>query len=437
MLRWLLLPLWGSGSMLCAADLQSVAIPYPISASQYPVVLYGAAVPGLIDAPIGAIALYAMHEDGFAPVTWQIDRRDNQGQLIIEAAAPDDARLDANDELVLMADAPGARATPPTRLGHRRALEIELVDPVNGARGFVYALVFDAARQVTRTALLDYDGAADAISTPTYRVAFSSHTPMLVEALQWSDPEVGGYAANFIDGMHIRHTGKFLHAFEFTRSEADYHSELVGVKAGPVRVIRRTANRVNIVWQLRSPTIRVDYIAYRDSFMMDILVDIPFRIGWFFSDVVTRTSLDGNADPRVPPFTLYAEGVGASRVDGRPDRVDAGFNAAGGDFVMANTDGNICVSLRTDHDAPIRARRYLVDDLALPDPPETIAGQFGNVGFSLTGWERLESRLYHVIYQVYMLRDPSIANGLHVLRQAPDTAFAAAPADVTESDTLH
>jgi hypothetical protein len=408
--------------------LEAATIRYPISSPYYPVVLQGRNLPSLLNVPIGKIRLFAWKRSRLTPIPFQIDRRDLHGRFLIprndaerlgEGAIP----FGRDDECVFMAADLGSQRDPSMGADpHAAATRIELTDPHNGRKGWAYALVFDetppaaAARDYAI-----YDRGADAIESDTYRIAFSREKPFLVDRLHWRVAGTIGFSPDLADTMKVRHTGKLFHRLDFTRTEVDCRSTLLGVKDGPVRVIRSTSNRVRIFLQVKSPTIRIDYIAYPFAFFMDSVVRIPFRIGTFFSDVKTRMTLDGNNDPSLPTFQVFSPSfLNGLTINGKMTEEKRAFNQSGdGELVVASPYGKLLIGLQVARDFPIHYQVYLMDDLTIPDPPEGIPGQLGNVGFMTTGWDQLARSSYRMVLTVYMIRNISVGEALRTLREAP------------------
>jgi len=400
----------------------------PISSPDYPVVLKGKDIPSLAGVPIGRIALYAVHKSGLEPIPFQIDRRDRKGRFQIprtdrERKEESRSSFDDNDECVFMAGDLGRKIEVlPAPFRGASAVEIGITDPETGRKGWIYALVFhERAPEYARQDDVSYDRSHDAVETDTYRIAFSETHPFLVSELSWKETGAGRTGPNLADTMKVRHRGKLFGRFDFVRTEEDYASRVTAVKDGPVRVIRRTSNRVRILWRLRTPAISIDYLCYRNAFYMDTWIDIPFRIGWFFSDVETLMTLDGNDDPTAPKRRVYSRSAPQGlAINGTMSEAKRAFNASGDrDFALSTPDGLILVGLNLEKDFPIRYRAYLMDDKEIPDPPENIPGQFGNLGFLTTNWEALHTSLHHMLFTVYLVRDLSAEKGLKLLRNAP------------------
>ncbi len=428
------------GVLVCAVLMLPVAFPaealvverttviYPLSSPYYPVVLTGKDLPPLLNRPLKALALYAVNAGELRPIPFQIDRRDAAGAFQIptgdaQRTVEAEAVLDGNDECVFMASDIGDKtARVPDTLGASAGAEIELRDPHTGQRGWVYGLVFEERPPVLSPAdYVAYDPERDTVESDIVRIGFAQEKPFLIDTILWKEAETRRYARNFTDTMKIRHRGKLLRAVPFERTQGDYTSRLTAVRDGPVRVIRRTSNRVRVLWRLKTPSISIDFIHYANAFFMDTRLDLPFRPGLFFSDVETVMSLDGRPDPGLPRTEVFTHSLrDGVPIDGTMSDQKKLLNFSSDNaLVLANTFGKILVALEVERGSPIRARPYLMDDAALADPPENIPGQFGNVGFLSTGWDRLDTAVHHLVVSVYMIRAITVDDAFRTLRQAP------------------
>ncbi len=415
----------------CAAEaivVERTTVIYPLSSPYYPVVLTGKDLPPLQHRPLKGLALYAVHAGELRPIPFQIDRRDAAGAFQIpvgDAERADEAKavLDRNDECVFMASDIGDKtARVPDVPGASAGAEIELRDPHTGQRGWVYALVFEERPPDPPPAdYVAYDPVRDTVESEIVRIGFSREKPFLIETILWKEAETRRYAPNFTDTMKIRHRGRLLRAVPFERTQGDYTSRLIAVKDGPVRVIRRTSNRVRVLWRLKTPSISIDFIHYANAFFMDTRLDLPFKPGLFFSDVETVMSLDGRPDPQFPRTEVFTHSLrDGVPIDGTMSDEKKLLNfSSDNSLVLANTFGKILVTLELERGSPIRARPYLMDDAAVADPPENIPGQFGNVGFLSTGWDRLDTAVHHLVVSVYMIRAITVDDAFRTLRHAP------------------
>ena len=405
-----------------AVMVEKAPVTYPLSSLYYPVVLSGRQLPSLLERPLGRMSLYASRGGNLAPIPFQVDRRNRRGEFEIFPEEKDH-RFDENDECVFMvADAGEKLEAMPDRFEILGATEIVLTDPKTQERLFVYALLFpDEPPERSSRDYVTYHSAKDTVETATYRVVFSQEKPFLVTAIHWKEAETQRYAQDYTDTMKVRHRGKLFHQFDFLRTEDDYTSRVIGVKDGPVRVIRQTLNRVRVLWKLRTPTIAVDYIHYANAFFMDTRINPRFKPGLFFSDLETVMTVDSRPGPSLPDTRVYTDTAGESAFfDGKMTDGEHQMNLKGGRaLIVDNHYGKILATLEFDKASPVEARPYFMDDVNSPDPPENVPGQFGNMGFVSSGWERIDTSVHHLVFTVYMIRNISLEAGFRTLQQAP------------------
>ena len=396
---------------------------YSIPSLFHPVVMTGDALPALVGTPASRIAIYAFRDGKFKLIPHQFDRRDADGSFqFIEAG--DETKeasyeLDVNDELVFMAADAGEKTVGlPNDPGAESATGIEVMDTATASSRWVYAVITSQPRS-TREAVqyVSYDTAGDVVSSDIYRASFFKEQPFLISTLSLKDPDHDQWSANLVDTMKVRHTGKLFNRFDFVRTQADYRSRLVAVKQGPVRVIRRTANRVRVFGWLRTPTILMDYLCYRQGITMELQIDVPFRLGWFFSNLVTHMTMDWRDAPDFPETRIYSRSVtNGLTIDGKTSEAKTRFNRTGDtEFLLANRYGMMLVRLDYGPDLPVEKNVYLSDDRQQPDPPETVPGQFGNIGFVTTGWERMDTAPHRMALSVVVIPHLTVQEGQKIV----------------------
>lgn len=362
-------------------------------------VVSGEALNSLAGTPAQNISLYRYSNNQLQPVTVQVDQRDNKARYLLDGQTD----LDANDELVFATADIGSRL--PLDSFYRTDLElteIQTGESASGSLGWLYVSPYKSRFSQLPQPLVTYSAADDSIETSVYRIGFSSATPFLVDTLQWNPGQNGQWGADLIDTMKIRHQGRLFGMMPFERSGKDYTSVLAGVKTGPLRVIRRTENRVRVFWQIKSPRLNIDYVMSPDNFVMDTVIEIPFSPGLFFSDLVTLTTVDWNPSPELPPMFLQSgDGMIRLSISGKPSAKQDEFNqSVDNRFQIQSRPGTITTLLDIPENVPIKSTLYLRDDIKSADPPEQFNGQFGNVGFKTTGWEDINTQVHHLKFSV-------------------------------------
>lgn len=406
-------------------SIPKITVKVSLSSPYYPVIVRGAEVKALLGAADSKIRAVARHGNALETIPFQIDKRDANGSYdLVRNVAGYPPVLGAADECVFMTADAGERITPlPEQYAQLPAVEIALVDPKSGAQKWVYLLVTKSAHNLPAPGkhYVAYDPLRDVIETNTYRIGFSSVKPFLVSSLQWHTGEADKWSPNQLDTMKIRHHGKLFGNIDFIRTQDDYLSRIAAVKEGPVRVIRRTINSVRVIGYLQSPSVTIDYVAYANGLLMDTTIDFPFPLSWFFSDIKTFTTMDWNDDPALPGLRIHGGDTPKGlAIDGHMTPEKDRFNKVIGQrFAVENTYGLLLVQLEMEKTLPVEARLYLQDDRTRTDAPENIPGQFGNVGFLTTGWEKVGTSVHHLLFNVLLLQKTTMEQGSGMLGRYP------------------
>ena len=411
------LPIFAAGDAM-----PQLTIRAPLSSLATPVVILGSELGPLKGMPVAKIRALSWQGEVRKAIPFQIDKRDAKGRY--EFSTRDDRSalmLDVNDECVFMTSDAGERKRADSEGNKQQpTVEIVIVDSKTGERKWVYLQVATADSLPGATKdYVAYDAAHDAIQTATYKLGFSKSQPFLIDSLQWHIDAENKWSQNVVDTMKIRHKGKLL-GVDFVRTQGDYRSRVLAVKAGQVRVIRRTLNSVKIVSFLQSPSVAIDYVAYANGFQMDTMLDLPFKLSWFFSDLTTYTTIDWNDAPSLPVVGLYKAGVPGLTINGGMTPEKEQFSkGADQRFALQSAYGLLAVQLGLEKGTPLESKLYLRDERTIIDKPENIPGQFGNVGFMTTGWEKVDTSLHHLIFNVLLLQKTNVEQGLGLLGQYP------------------
>lgn len=372
------------------------------------VVITGNLLPGLVGVPVDRIALFRWTGSVLEPIVFQIDRKDNKDRYIL--SHPTDAKpiietgfFDTNDELALFSQDAGYRITGANEgvKPKNELVELEAMDEQSGSSRWLYAKKDAQITDRTNREYIKYFPSKDRVTTEEFKLGFSSDTPFLVDSLQWRTDSGDGWSPDVIDIMKIRHIGKLLGFIPFERHSGDYSSDLVAVKQGPIRIIRRTKNQVRMLWKLKTPTLLIDYVISPDGFVMDTIIDMPFPVGLFFSDAITLTTVDWNSAADLPVLYISSATRQESlQIDGAMGTEKTHFNTlAMTDVNVDSSLGNIHMKVVIPDDFPIKPYLYLLDDRKQIDEPEQDPGQFGNVGFRTTGWENIDTEVHHMEFR--------------------------------------
>jgi len=368
----------------------------------------GIQIPALSGKNINKLSMFHLHNKKWQKIIFQIDQKDVQGRYLMNVGhLPVRNNFATQDELVFRDKELAERIDPFSSLNHTHSLiELEVISD-NGSR-WIYIDIDSEHSEfaLNDNDLLAYDPKQDIVSSSLFKLGFSKTQPFLLEQLQWRSSNGTDWGRDITDTMKIRHQGKFM-GFQFKRSQNDYDSQLLAVKEGPLRIIRRTENRIKMFWKLKSPVLYIDYIISHNGFVMDSMIDIPFKIGYFFSELATITTMDWNnleadSEFKIQRSKYYPEII----INGKPSELKQHFNQLWGkQFSLAAQGRIIYVKLDIPDNFPINSRLYLKDNIAEPDAPENNPGQYGNIGFKTTGWENIDSKLYHLKFTICVIEE--------------------------------
>ncbi|MCW8928710.1 MAG: hypothetical protein OQL19_00550 [Gammaproteobacteria bacterium] len=390
------------------------------------VVISGKDIPQIIGNQVKNLSLVSFKQGNKQAIVFQIDQKDSQDRYIFKNNSVEKNEsltvFDHFDELVLRKKDLGERwdmSSNPFKKDIKSSLFIEIEIKIkqentgqnnSGQKetsGWLYIIQNEAVSFQDKAVV--YNSKQDSIISPLYKMVFSKEKPFLLNAFHWRMHKPSSelfsmdseWSPDATDTMKIRHIGKFF-GFSFKRTDDDYYSQLVDVKKGPLRVIRRTENKVKVFWKLKSPALYIDYVMMPDGFVMDSMIDIPFNISFFFSELATMTTMDWNNEFEGQNLIINTDKAQLDLpVNGKTSDDKKAFNEiTATNFSVDSKLGKFDVMLDLPEDFPIHSQLFLKDALNEIDLPENHPGQFGNVGFKTTGWEKIDSKLHHLRFTV-------------------------------------
>ena len=403
-----------------------------------PVIVQGKDAGTLAGAKIAGLRVYAAQEGRLSPIPFQVDEKTVTKDFVFangrEKNPEDgDGLFNGYDELVVMARDLGDRADDLSSLisGYTAAAELSALDPVDGGRAYAYVLFF--SKKAPARSDVDYvaiDPATSRITALYYTLGFSREAPMAMDELRVTAAG-GGDGVDYCDRLKAR-----LHCriagIDIDKTEEDFTDELVAWIDGPVRVIRRTRSQLMLVWNIPSPSARLDNIYYYNSFSFPTEIYLPIDVGFVVKDAKFRVSVDSPrlSGQRRYRNSLYPEGV---IQDGKMSEEEKKMAADPRPFTWSSTGtvgpdgkdhGAWFNRLIVEGDNPDwKPRVFYVDDENHLDPPDLEPGSFGNGGYQIDNLTTLSAGTYHlesVMYSVPLF-DPAMAElYLRILDQPLD-----------------
>jgi hypothetical protein len=259
-----------------------------------PVTMDGEHFSNLLGSDIGHLRLFSFQHGRRVPIPFQVDQRDSNGNWVWDVAymrdSPPAVRafgeawspgreqferqtgtqddedpygkqiLDHNDVLVFMAHDLGDRdLEAENALGAARGDEIEVTDPVNGAKGWAYLADYDSSPPApSPIRYMRYQAKARRIASPVYAFSFSDTKVAVVK-----DLAIEGIP--MLDRIHIHgrttiSLGPIQKQIDFT--EEDIHGHLEGYIAGPVRIVTRSRACLELGLGICSPEVTCLHFYY-------------------------------------------------------------------------------------------------------------------------------------------------------------------------------
>jgi len=347
---------------------------------------------------IESLRLYAAAKGGkLTPIPFQVDERDGDGNYVFKGRKDkDNGKLDDNDELVFMARDAGAMADTKTwPAGYEKSAVLEITDPVDGGRAWVYLFSFKG--KAPARAERDYVSCTQGcnyIDAYYYTAAFSPKAPLVFDNLTIKKT-CNGPGKDAMDRLKVRFHGETKFKIVIDRNEEDFTSRVVGIVDGPVRVIRSTENRMVLVGRLPTPSSVSEQVYYADSFAFPIIVNVPVSLDTFMLDTWLRVT----SESAYPPKTRFYNNNNKKGVliDGKmtPGEKNLDNGSYNWQVVAFDDPHNTGAWLnRLDFDrkkTPARIELYYVDDINAPDSPDNYPGQIGNLGYYLKDVHKLNA----------------------------------------------
>jgi hypothetical protein len=378
-----------------------------------PLILKGARLSQLIGSDISKLEVLAVHDGRLVPIPFQVDERDRDGRYAL-AHGPEPTKadnpgiLDADDEVSMMISDLGPRLDAAAGPGlPYNALEIDLHDPLGGPERYAYiAAVKNPVRTAKRYVL--YDSKRDQIETDSYRLGFTNDFPTDYAPQN----RIGQGGPSIIDRFKVRVRAVVLGIFPFHLNENDLNNNLLGWKAGPIRVIRRLSHSVRLILGIHSPEVTNVDLFYRNFGENPFKVYFPWVPRLLFGDIHVRLDLDfrdlsgyrlAYSGMNRPPIAI-GDARAERQLEDDPPQVR---------WVAISGHGHLIIQtfIPTPDLSLLKFRLYYHNSPLSPDAPESLDGESPGIGYIVSGWENISSgthRLTPILLNTSANFDPRI-----------------------------
>ena len=184
--------------------------------------------------------------------------------------------FDANDMLVFLARDMGDKNAELLNDPHGdTVLEIEVTDPVDGAKGWAYLVSFSGdPPPLSRVRYMQHSRNQRRIRTPSYEFSYSdTHVACL------DDLRIKGFPV--VDRVTIKgkvdvRLGFLKDAIEF--GEEEIHGYIEGIIEGPVRIVKRSVVHLDILFVMRTPDTVCEHFYYPNYAKVPLCLPIRFPV---------------------------------------------------------------------------------------------------------------------------------------------------------------
>ncbi len=407
-------------TIVCFLFLRTEAVAFErktLSRTADPVIVEGKDLPALIGKESATIRLFSFQGEKAHPIPFQVDQRDSGGDWVWDVSFDDgptrddqdpDGRtiLDANDLLVLMTrDAGDRHVAPGDSLRAEVLSEIEVEDPVDGGRGWVYAAYYPVkAPPLSTKRYMRFSPNKRQIGATTYQIRYSLKHSAVLEDLALEKQ-------NVMDRLKVR--GKAEIGIGFIKGSMRFNEEnvtghMVGYIDGPVRTLIRTVNSVRLPLGLKTPQVNCDHFYYPEHSEVPLLLPIRF--------LVHRATLRLTAD-------YLGKSFRRAYLDGSDESVALGQRHPAGQPVEIHQLGR-WIAVEGERGTvfqmavlPETVRRhatvhlYLLEDPGTENIPEDVPGSEPEAGFEVRTKPGLP-RGDHILYLVFFMSPDPYQPGL-------------------------
>lgn len=378
-----------------------------------PLILKGARLSQLIGSDISKLEVLAVHDGRLVPIPFQVDKRNRDGQYALPygpepTAADNPGILDASDEVSMMIADLGPRldASAGYSLPYD-ALEIDLHDPLGGPERYAYIAAADNPIRTSKRYVV-YDSKRDQIETDSYRLGFTNDFPTDYAPQN----RIGQGGPSIIDRFKVRVRAVVLRIFPFHLNENDVNNNLLGWKAGPIRVIRRLSHSVRLILGIHSPEVTNVDLFYRNFGENPFKVYFPWVPRLLFGNIHVRLDLDfrdlsgyrlSYSGMNGPPIAV-GDARAEQQLEGNPPRVR---------WVAISGHGHLIIQtfIPTPDLALLKFRLYYHNSPLSPHEPESLKGESPGIGYLVSGWDNISSgthRLTPILLNTSANYDPRI-----------------------------
>lgn len=408
-----------------------------------PIEVSGSEVPDITGTEISNLRVMASSNGILTPIPFQIDQKnskndwvwssvyesDSVGDWFIDEtmSQPDSQEnftyddqdipvkgiFDDNDVVVFLAkDAGDKDHENIKKLGAKRIVELEITDPVDKSKGWVYFAYFDSdVPALSNIHYVQYEPEKLRVSGPGHEFLYSQKNVMVLDDFRLGGASV--FSGNKIRGEVDTEIGFITLDFEFNEKSVQGYN--AGYISGPVRVIKRSVEHIQLGPVISSPNVNCDHFHYPWHAEVPILISkrFPVKRISILATYIFRGSkfTKAETDKIVKPVLI---GAGSTQDNLLNDYPEADWiRLTGNGVTIVNS-----VKIPEEHKGHLNVSPYLTKIKAVPDTKSTSGVE---AGFLIRTTDKTPDG-DHIIYSIYLFnsnadRKEYQANAIKLLRQ--------------------
>ncbi len=384
-----------------------------VNLSVIPAVLKGSMIEPLLGTPVIQLSAFRCNEEGkLSPLLFQLDEVNAQGRYVPNIGtgiARDDRPgiFDENDEIVSMVQDWGVNC-PETLLAAARGTVVRVETRAHYLDGPAVAYFLAGERGLAPDQFrVKYDAANDRISSAGWTLGWDRKHPTILVEMNNNNLR-GRETENILDRLKFRFRATAIgNLLTLNVSEEEIEAKLLGVRAGPLRVIREIDATATPVPGFSIPA-AVTAFHYDRSLVVEGIYSFPKMAALFTSSMDMTVTMDFD---RLQGLTVSTQKVPVgTRVDGKMLDSDRSLAMGNEPWYMASGLGlNLIGIVEVDKEMRGRSSALFVDSETDPRPPERVPGGLPELGYQFLGWENLKAREYKV--QGYAISLPGFPEG--------------------------
>ncbi len=282
-------------SILCASTVWSAG----------PVQLTGKNLPQAVGQSTNTLKVLKKNSQGvIEAIPYQIDERVSPGTIgkrpfsVERGASKSDGIFDADEVLLFYSSDAGSRAGLEDFAQANKVWEVAVAP-----EAYVYVVAGPTTSGGSNRQYLQYDSAQDRITSSFYEIGFSQQFPLIQDYLKIKN---GSVPYDVLDRFKTRFYLDIKNFFNMKINEEEIKSNLVGVKVGPIRVLRRVSAAKSLGPIKVIPRSSIDFIFYPDWVEVFTEINNPIdgpkvlhdktvgKSGFDFNQVVFGSDLNTN-----------------------------------------------------------------------------------------------------------------------------------------------